>query len=277
MGALIRSEFRKVLTTNVWWALLIPAAIVTMLTVLGGGLLGFIFDSLVAQFEEFSDVSLPVALIAFASGLNIGTIFAAIFGGLSMAGEFQHRTITTTYLTAPNRTATLLAKMAVYGVFGLGYGLVNVVFGTVGALVGQGVDKFPDVGEWLAVSGLGLLVTVLWTLLGVGLGALVRSQIGVVLIVPLSSFVEFLLGAVLSTQNAEEVTAFFPNSSASNALSGLAGQFFLDDLNPGLRSLLNTSQLIAGPAWWLTLLVFVAYAALIVFLGRLASQRRDVA
>lgn len=277
MGALIKSELRKILSTNVWWALLIPAALVTMLFTLGGSAMGLAMTAVFAQLQETA-LDVPLALIVFATGANFGTIFSAIFGGLAVAGEFQHRTITTTYLTAPNRTAALLAKLAVYSGFGVLYGVAIAIFGSVGALLALDIDNFPDLGAWLLLCLVVVLANVLWVVLGVGLGALMSNQLAIVLTVPLSVVFEALLRGVLNAQNAGEVGNFFPHRSGSGFVDGVAGDLFMDSLSTSLRSTVGRGIVGADSLpWWASLLVFLGYLALFLGLGRLVAQRRDIA
>ncbi|WHT20468.1 ABC transporter permease [Crossiella sp. CA-258035] len=276
MGALIKSELRKILTTNVWWALLIPAALVTLLVTLGGSAAGLFLTSIASQVQD-TNLNVPLALLVFASGVNIGTIFSAIFGGLAVAGEFQHRTITTTYLTAPSRTASMLAKLITYSGFGVLYGVVIAIFGTVGALLALDIDNFPNVGSWLLLCLVAVLANVLWVVLGVGLGALMGNQLAVVLVVPLGALLEALIRGVLGSQGAPEVTYFLPNASGSNMVGGVAQDLLLDSISGAARSLGRGFTDTDGLPWWGSGLVFLGYVALFVAVGRLVAQRRDIA
>ncbi|MGO1054557.1 hypothetical protein [Crossiella sp. CA198] len=276
MGALIKSELRKILTTNVWWALLIPAALVTLLVTLGGSAFGMLLSSVASQVQD-TEINVPLALLVFPTGVNIGTIFTAIFGGLAVAAEFQHRTITTTYLTAPSRTSVLLAKLAAYGGFGVLYGVVIVLFGSIGALLALDIDNFPNLGSWLVLCLVSVLANVLWAVLGVGLGALMSNQIAIVLVVPLGALVERLLRGLLGAQGVGEVGNFLPNAVGNGLVSGVGQDLFMDNIGTSMRSMGRALTDASEPSWWLSGLVFLGYLALFLGLGRLVAQRRDIA
>src|SRR5690606_26704447 len=58
-------------------------------------------------------------------GLLGFTVFVpALFGTTAVAGEYRHRTVTTTALFAPRRWTWLVAKLAAYTAAGLAYGLL---------------------------------------------------------------------------------------------------------------------------------------------------------
>ncbi|MCK2243964.1 MULTISPECIES: hypothetical protein [unclassified Crossiella] len=276
MGALIKSELRKILTTNVWWALLIPAALVTLLVTLGGSAFGMLLSSVASQVQD-TEINVPLALLVFPTGVNIGTIFTAIFGGLAVAAEFQHRTITTTYLTAPSRTSVLLAKLAAYGGFGVLYGVVIVLFGSIGALLALDIDNFPNLGSWLVLCLVSVLANVLWAVLGVGLGALMSNQIAIVLVVPLGALVERLLRGLLGAQGVGEVGNFLPNAVGNGLVSGVGQDLFMDNIGTSMRSMGRAFTDASEPSWWVSGLVFLGYLALFLGLGRLVAQRRDIA
>ncbi|GAA2809902.1 ABC transporter permease [Crossiella cryophila] len=276
MGALIKSELRKIFTTNVWWALLIPAALVTLLVTLGGSAFGMLISSVASQAQD-TEINVPLALLVFPAAVNFGTIFTTIFGGLAVAAEFQHRTITTTYLTAPSRTSVLLAKLAAYAGFGLLYGVVIALFGSIGALLTLDIDNFPNLGSWLLLCLVAVLSNVLWAVLGVGLGALMSNQIAIVLVVPLGALVERLLRGLLGAQGVGEVGNFLPNAVGNGLVSGVGQDLFLDNIPTSMRTMGRALTDVSEPAWWVSGLVFLGYIALFLGLGRLVAQRRDIA
>ncbi|WP_016701531.1 ABC transporter permease subunit [Actinoalloteichus spitiensis] len=282
MGRLITSEFRKILTVNLWWALLIPAALFTFFLAWFGGAVG----SVAGSAAEFGGGSVPVAGLMYAAGFNLATVFGAIFGGLSMSGELRHKTITTTFLTADSRAAVLGAKLVSCAAVGAFYGVVCAITGSLGAFVGYG-DGFPAVGDWLLLCLVSIALMVLWTLLGVGFGALLGNQVGVVLIIPIYTLLgESILVSLFSELGSSAVSPYLPNGSGSFALLGLAmSQLFsvvsahagTVDLPPEVRADLESAGL-SGQFndWWLSGLAFLGWTALFVLLGWLLNQKRDV-
>ncbi|GDY32208.1 hypothetical protein GTS_38410 [Gandjariella thermophila] len=278
MGALIKAELRKILSTKMWWGLMIPAALIA----LGFTWLGAAFGTLDALKSELG-ASLPTVLPTFAFGLNFASIFPAVYGATALTGEIRHRTITTTYLTGSSRGAVLVAKVVAYAVVGVAYGLACAVFGTIGAAAGAHGTDFPGLGSWLAMCGVGVLVMVLWTLLGVGLGALVGSQIGAVLTLLLYTLlVERVLATVLGHQHLDKVPPYLPNAAGSNATTELSLRLFFDEMPGAVRSHANFQQLkdlltlADTPPWWGSALVFAAYALVLGLAGWVVARERDI-
>ena len=70
-----------------------------------------------------------------ARSINLATLFPLVFGALAISGEVGRRTITTTFLTAPSRMQSMLAKMLVYALWGALYGLAIMASLAVGVLI----------------------------------------------------------------------------------------------------------------------------------------------
>lgn len=191
MGQLITSELRKITTTSLWWSLMIPTVLVTFGWALVGGLLGTAFLDLFGQ-EVFRELETMLGLdtskwvlnyFVFARSINIGTIFPLIFGGLAIAGESSNKTLTTTFLTAPNRLYALTAKAIVYVIWGAIFGAVISASASVGLLISGIKSDFaymPGVGGWFTMVGVGILASIMLTLFGVGVGALIRNVAGTI-------------------------------------------------------------------------------------------------
>ncbi|HEX3787322.1 MAG TPA: hypothetical protein VHW44_05635 [Pseudonocardiaceae bacterium] len=288
MGQLINAELRKILTTKMWWALLIP-------TVVLGVVWAAIFSAFTGTFDDalssdptfqqlhISIESLPLAVFALARAINITTLFPMLLGGLALSSEIRNRTITTTYLTAPTRGSVLGAKLITYLAVGLVYGLVIAGSASLGMLLGghSHPDLMPSAGVWLGILGAGVLETVIWTLLAVGVGALVGNVIGTVLLLLLYSLVaENLLTATMNGH----APGFFPNQAGDGMTSAIASQAILSHL-PTLPTDVQTGltyviQEITGARgvfdWWVNGLIFLAYLVIFFGLGWVASLKRDI-
>ena len=108
------------------------------------------------------------------------------------------------------------AKLIAYTNLGLLYGLVNVLSASLGALAGGGVDGFGEGPDWLIVSAAGLLAMVLWTLLGVGFGALVANPVIVIIVLLVYKFVfEFIVDLFLVGSDASGVVSYLPGAAGS--------------------------------------------------------------
>ncbi|TCO65760.1 ABC transporter permease subunit [Actinocrispum wychmicini] len=274
MSLLLSAEYRKVFSTKLWWALLIPAAVVSLAFTWGGAAIG-------ALGELSSRGPFPVALPAFAQGISIATVFALILGGTAVTGEMRHKTITTSYLTAPSRGSVLVAKQLVYASMGALYGLVCMLAATLGALLG---DNFPDAKAWFTVAGVGVIAMILWTLFGVGLGALIGNQLGTIVGgVVYAIVVEPIANTVMRFNDLGEIPPFLPNKTSSDMVSTLSMDLFVQGLPAGLRRgeyLDNQARELLGlqysPSWWGSGLLFIAWTTVFGLAGHLTARRRDI-
>ncbi len=273
---LIKAEFRKVLSTKVWWALLIPSAVLALVTNLG-----FTALESAAQSLPASTAHIPLGYLSLSSSFSFTNIFASIFGGLSMASEYRHRSITTTYLTG-SRDGVYGAKLVVYAIFGLGYGVITLAAATLGVLIPGDSNSFPHAGDWLLISLIGTVVIALWTLLGVGIGGLISSPIAVVLALPLYGVIgEKLLGLIFSAAKAPAGLHYLPVQSSVDSVTSLSVQMFTDQLklppdSPAYDEIKNAFDAANLPPWWVAGLVFIGYTAVFCVLGWVVSRKRNI-
>ena len=188
-------------------------------------------------------------------------MFALVLGITGMTGEYRYQTITATFLATPRRGRVVAAKMAAHLLVGAGYAVAALVVALVaggitiavrGGELGYGAD-----GLWRAV-GLAVLAVALWTLLGIGIGTLVRNQVAAILLaVAVTFLVEPLATFLLAAVDLDVVVKWLP-TNASAALTS-PGDAFLDYLD-----------------WWAGGLVLLGYALVLGALGLLLSVRRDV-
>lgn len=283
LNRLVAAEFRKIFTTNVWWALLIPVAVLTF----GAGWMGATVGA-ISELEQRAGTALPVGLLTVSMSTNFSTIFAALFGALAVSAEFRNKTITTTFLTGAPRGAVLGAKLLAYAGIGVLYGVVNMVFASLGSLVGAGVSGFGEATDWFSVVGAGLLAIVLWTLLGVGLGSLLANSVGAVIVLLVYKLVfESVLSTFLSGSNLSYLNAYLPAASGNGIVGNLSVPLFVSRLAGGMggqaaapQPVFEVLHFFFGGSyqqpWWLSLLAFSGYAAVLVVAGWLVSSRRDI-
>jgi ABC-2 type transport system permease protein len=293
MGRLITAEFRKILTVKLWWALLIPAvALAFGASLFTAGIARDVAQSVrdEALLEQtgltFQDV--PWAVIALSRSINVTTIFPMLFGALGLSTELHRRTITTSFLTAPNRPTMLGAKAVTYLVWGLIYGVVIVGVSMLGTLAGSGGEYLPSAGDILLVGVAGILSCALWTLFGLGVGALLGSTTGSVVLLLIYAVIAEPVLAVFLHNN---VAGSLPNSAADGLTGASAAQMIVDQLQnyPQVRAAMvdnptdwgNVLQVIrigAGSVgslvWWVSGLVFLAWTAVFFGAGMLVNQRR---
>jgi hypothetical protein len=174
MIRLIRAEFQKLRTTQVWfWLLLATMAVGALLAV--------------AQIAPHDGIrherQVPDLFAAFAA--SPGYILVFVLGVLGVTTEFRYQTITPTVLQTPSRWAIVTAKMITYAIIGAIYAAF--------ALVAEGVVGIP----WLSSKGIDVHfgsshvqhaivgtfgVIALYAIVGLGVGALIRNQIVAVVV-----------------------------------------------------------------------------------------------
>lgn len=281
---LLKAEFRKIFTVNLWWALLLPVVGVSFFV---GWLVTAVTTQFVGGVTQGLGATLPVGLLTVSMATNFTTWFAATFGALAVSGEHRSMSITTTYLTGNPRGSVLGAKLVAYLAVGLVYGVANAVFASLGVLAGAGWQHFGDLGDWLAVCGAGVLAMALWTLLGVGFGALIpQSTVAIVVLIAYRLVFESVLFTYLvASPTASWVAGYLPAASGNGVAGNLAVSTFLlaatgqpERFSP--EGPVDILHFFFGGTynhpWWLSLVTFVGYTAVIVVSGWWVSRRRDI-
>ena len=250
MIRLVRAEWTKLFTTRVWIGLLVGAC------VLAGG-----FAALLTGFAGNPESGIPAIgtpqfeqlALAQATGSNVLFLILGIIG---MTQEYRHRTATPTFLTAPRRWRVVVAKLIAYAlvavpfaivVLAVNYLVVAVYAGARGAAPSLTAANL----EVLATSGLALVI---YALIGVGFGALLRNQVGAI------------VGGLVYLFVIEPVIRSIP--ATSGAYKWMPGG--------GLEAMTATFD---GPdllGAWQGGLLLVGYGLLAALLGTLLAVRRDV-
>ena len=259
MTALVRAEWTKLFTTRVWIGLLLGACVLVAGFVVlftsfagstpgsaqGGGPPGGLPAVGTEQFEQ----------LVLATGANVTVLFL-ILGIIGMTQEYRHRTATPTFLTTPRRGRVVIAKLTAYAlaavpfalvVLAVNYGVAAVAAGARGAVPALSGENL----QVLANSGLALVI---YTVIGVGLGALVRNQVGAI------------VGGLVYLFVVEAIVRQI--SAIADAYKWLPGG--------ALEALTATLQ---GPDLlerWQGGLLLLGYGLVAALLGTLLAVRRDV-
>ena len=185
MTDLLRAELRKVRATpTTWWLLLGTAAI---------GVVGTLAPLIAADGDAadlLSDHDLQQAM----HGAAAGAILVIVAGIIGMAGEWRFGQATQTFLTTPQRWRVVMAKSVTYMGVGALYGVAAGAGATATAWAWyRANDLALPLGRsavWLTLLGC-LAVSVLFGLVGVGVGAVARNQVaGIVAAVGWHALVE---------------------------------------------------------------------------------------
>ncbi len=259
--ALLRSELRKITSTRLWWGLLIGAVVYTVIQAAANAALAGSDPGAGQPATAALDTAEAIRTIYASSPFQGSYIFAMILGITGMTGEYRYQTITPTFLATPRRARVVLGKMAAHLLVGVGYGVVCVLFALLvgGAVIairgfplGYGADRL-----WSSVL-LAVLAVGLWTMLGIGIGTLIRNQVAAVLVAVFVTFlVEPLATFILAANDLDAIVKWLP-TNASTALT-----------SPG-------SSFVEYLPWWAGGLVLLGYSAVLAGVGVRLSVRRDI-
>lgn len=268
-----RSELTKQFTTSMWWILALVLLVYVGST--AGGLAAT-FGALssgnlgpdVTNAPAIPSDALPPVIYSLATA--VGYVFPLLIGTLLVTNEFRHKTLTPTFLATPRRGVALGGKVVAGVVMGAIFAIVAIVaaVGPGAALLAVfGIDTALDSIDTWAMIGRMAIAFVLWVLLGIGVGTLVRNQVAAVVgVLAFTQFIEPILRTVGAfVEGLDEATQYLPGA-ASDALVGVS---IFTSLGGE-----NASGL--GLEWWAGGLVLLAYATLFLLLGNLFSWRRDV-
>jgi ABC-2 type transport system permease protein len=239
----IRAELLKIRSTRTTIGLALGMIALILLFALLSGLL-----TKAAHLTSSQD---QLGLLAFGS---FASVFSALAGLMLITSEYRYGTIRPTFLFSPRRSQVLAAKLAAGLLAGLAFGIAGEALGFgIGYAIfdARGIPYAPGTGQTALVLGGTVAASALWGAIGVGLGAIVRNQVGAIVALLAWGFViENLLFAFVPS-----VGRFAPGN-AENGLFGLTG-----------KHLLGTA---AGAA---TLIVWTAALAAV---GATLAARRDV-
>lgn len=174
MGALLKSEWRKLTYARAHWGLLIAGI---LLAGLSTAVTPVIFDNPDTGFGLSLDQTQSVDAV-YANAIS-AYFFAIIIGIMLMSGEFRHGTAVATFLTAPKRGTVLATKLVIAAIGGMLVMVISTAAGLAGGWVG--LSFFPDaasptnevfINTMLAAVVSGAVLGII----GVALGTLVRNQ-----------------------------------------------------------------------------------------------------
>ncbi len=270
MRAALLTEYRKLVSTRMWWVLLLVmvayllfiAVVMAFSLATGGGAGGPGAGS--AAVPQGVDAATTV----YALANPIGYVFPLLVGSLAFTTEFRHRTITSSLLVEPRRGVLVVAKLVSSVVIGLVFGIVgtaSVVLGGAPVLAAAGDGAFLASGDVWSLLAWSVVVLTLWTVVGVAFGGLVPNQVAaIVVIVAFTQFVEPIARVVGSAVDALSGVAQFLPGAAADAVLGTS---FFGGLGGGATDLLPR---------WAGLAVLVAYALVFAVAARSTTLRKDI-
>jgi ABC-type transport system involved in multi-copper enzyme maturation permease subunit len=278
---LVSAEVLKLRTTQAWWLFLVGFPVVSALAVamnangnnqeLHPAKDVTNYAQLVAQGPYFRSPAGAATMAAsmMTSGQFVLVLITLILGVHVMTSEFAARTITATFLVEPRRPQVVLAKLTVSGLFGVTFWAIATVLGGVAAPLFLAAEHLPSpaFNSSVVVRAvlMGLLAFVLWGLIGLGLGAVLRNQaIAVVAAIGIYAGGFFVVKLI--------VTLLY-NASHISWLPGLAV------LAPAEATdvMITAGRAFAGaPPWWVGALIMTGYAIALTRAGIVQAQRTDI-
>jgi ABC-2 type transport system permease protein len=195
LARLLRAEFMKIRTTGTGWLFLTGFTVFTALALTISGF-GSHYQLYPQQgpgraqaLAQAAQARTPSGLAAIAAGMmtsgqRIGVIFALLLGVIIVTSEFANQTAAVTFVTVPRRTTVIRAKLAAAACCGALFWLVGTVIAAVTTplfLYSQHVST--SLAGWTVARSvlLNLLAFVAWGVFGLGLGAVLRSQMAAVI------------------------------------------------------------------------------------------------
>jgi ABC-2 type transport system permease protein len=183
-------------------------------------------------------------------------VLTLILGIIGMTQEYRHRTATPTFLATPRRGHVVVAKLLAYAVAATPFAIVVVAVTTLTIVLHAGARGAAPAwtGDNLGVLVRAGLALVVYAVIGVGLGALFRNQVGAI------------VGALVYLFVVEPIVRSIP------AIAG----FYKWLPGGALEAMTATFQ---GPdllTAWQGGVLLLGYGLLAAVLGTLLAVRRDV-
>ena len=271
LGHLLRSERIKMTSTKTWWLFGIGVLVATGLALLVN-IATADSDLTVTDADTSADAVAREAANIFTSGQYFGGLFVMLFAILLITNEYHHQTATSTYLVTPRRTYVVIGKFVAAMLAAATVWVVTTAIDLAfGSIFFASTDFDAHLGAWTVQRAilLNLLMFALWAVFGIGIGALLRSQIGATvtaaLLYTIGIYAALLVFAVLhqfvfKTDAIYQGMVVMPSIAAQIAVGSQDLHF------PGGNM----------PPWWVGALVMLGYGVVMAVVGTLILRKRDI-
>jgi ABC-type transport system involved in multi-copper enzyme maturation permease subunit len=185
---LVRSELLKIRTTKAWWLFALGTIATSGLALLVNLLTAHSYltgkppnDADRQAIFDLNNNVISQAARIYTSGQFFGGFFAMLLAILLITNEYHHQTATTTFLVTPRRTAVVLSKFVTAMMAAVFFWGITTVMNVIAAFIylpTEGYSNHITDTSILQAIALNLMVFALWGVFGLGLGVLMRSQIG---------------------------------------------------------------------------------------------------
>lgn len=264
MGDLVRAELFKLRTTPGPWICIGVALLLTGLGITTSFIVGNHGTA------HFAAPTTPAGLRTLVgAGYEAGIVMAPVLGVICITTEYRHRVLTATLLLHPRRVDVVTAKIAASVVWGLlmavgsfamvaamGIPLLVAEGGSVSAMLRQVGPVVPGI----------LAAYALLAMYGMGIGTLVKNQIGgVILALGITLVLEPIIVAIFSSLVHMDVN-FLPSRATQAVAGGL--------ISRGAGGTSSTAVLLLS--WWAGALALIGWGLGTTIVGYFASFKRDV-
>jgi hypothetical protein len=249
MSRLVKAELLKQRTTR--------TSLVLLLSMVGLILLLILLHVFSLSVAHLSTLDGQLKVVGW--GTTVGALFAALLGALSITGEIRHGTIRPTFLATPKRERVMAAKLLATALTGIGVGLLAVGLCAgieASGLAIRGIHIHLTAGDYVQLLAGGAAAGAFFAAIGLGIGALVRQQVGAV--VGLTIWLILIETTLIG--NVPSAGKFAPGAAAGAIAGAIQTQTASKLVAPGVGVLL-----------------LVLYAALAATAGTVLTNRRDVA
>jgi ABC-type transport system involved in multi-copper enzyme maturation permease subunit len=215
---LLRSEWIKLFTTRTTWVML------------GIGLLcEGLFAGLIVGLVAFEDLGSVEDIL---TGTGLLMTLMLVLGVLIISTEFRHGTASSTFLAAPRRWPVLVAKLGAAVLVGLLAGLLYVaVNGGVALPIYDGRGGvLPPAGDLAEVYAGVVASFALLAVFGLGIGAIVRNQVGAII----AAIAFFFIISGLPELLPGTIGEYFPASAVGTLHGRMEGEGTLTQVEGGI-------------------------------------------
>jgi ABC-2 type transport system permease protein len=264
MSGVLRAELRRIATTKLWWVVLICIFVLSAGYAAVPAVIALLQDREGVASAPFAD---PGTIRSIYNGGNVlSRILAMVVGIVAVGSEYRYGTLATSYLAIPRRVRMLLGKAEALLIFGVIYGITSVAAGmlvSVPFVLGNAGSFLLDQSEtWRSII-LGVCSIALWTMIGMGIGILIKNMlVALVVGIILGFLVEPIVSVVFFLKRWDQLLNLMP-SGATNAMLEITSPVLFAGHHPA--------------PWWLAALVFAAWCLLPALAGVLSATRRDIA
>lgn len=258
--AQVISEYRKLVTWRAWWflagAMVLASAGLTTVATLG---------AVVGPRSNIDVSAADSASLLFTLTALVGPVFPLALGVIIVTREHSHGTATLAFLARPRRERVFWAKVLLAAGASLVLAVVTVAVSSAvaaGLLASRGGSTFLGTAAVTDRLTGTVAALVVWGVIGVGLGAVIRNQVvAIVGVIAFTQFVEPIVRMVALNSPVPRLAEYLPGG-ANEALAG--------------GTLISAAIGGAPPSQVFGALMLATYAVVLLILGQIRLTSTDI-